>query len=219
MIFITGDFHADWGERRNFIRNLSSDDILIVLGDWGWTWNRDIFRHYLRTRPVCMQLWIDGNHDNHSFWSRQEVTQMFGGYVQVHPHSPNIIHLMRGEIYQIEDKTIFCFGGAVSIDKQLRIPGYSWWEKEQATEEEIQNARKNLAAHNNKVDYIFTHTMPMSMIIKLGYKPIPDRGAEFFDEILHTVDYTKWYCGHFHLDQYHAKEHLQITYNQIYPLM
>ena len=55
---------------------------------------------------------------------------MYSGKVQIHPNAPNVIHLMCGEIYNIEGKKFFTFGGAVSYDKEQRIPNVSWWKQE-----------------------------------------------------------------------------------------
>ena len=51
-----------------------------------------------------------------------------GGYVHKLRH--NLIHLMRGEIYIIEGKTFFTFGGGYSIDKPFRKENVSWWPAE-----------------------------------------------------------------------------------------
>lgn len=41
-----------------------------------------------------------------------------------------IYHLMRGQVYNICNKSIFTFGGASSIDRNLRVDGVSWWKEE-----------------------------------------------------------------------------------------
>ena len=52
------------------------------------------------------------------------VDQWHGGRVQF--IRSNVIHLMRGEIYDIDGKKIFCFGGGYSLDKDYRVPGRTW---------------------------------------------------------------------------------------------
>ena len=40
--------------------------------------------------------------------------------------SDSICHLMRGQVFDIDGKTFFTFGGGNSIDKAWRTPGVSW---------------------------------------------------------------------------------------------
>ena len=234
MIYVTGDTHGeiDIGKlsNKNFPdgKNLTENDYLIILGDFGFPfYDKEIMKTYGKTgeyaywtRWLAMKpytiLFIDGNHDNFNFWDAQPIIRKWGGNVQRHPDIPNTYHLMRGEIYEIDNNTIFTFGGAVSIDIMHRTKNISWWPQEQATDEQIEHARKNLAKHDNTVDYIFTHTMPQKLIKEYGcFTPISDKGAEFFDEILENVDYKLWCCGHFHIDDIDEKHKLRMFYNDI----
>lgn len=72
--------------------------------------------------------------------------------------NPKIIHLMRGQVFEIYGKKIFTFGGAYSIDKYMRIPGFSWWPEEMPTDLEMEEGNRNLSMYNYEVDYILTHT-------------------------------------------------------------
>lgn len=233
MIYVTGDIHADLDIKKlsnsafSESRILTRNDYLVILGDFGFPFydkevmkKRDLmdeyifWTHWLAQKPYTI-LFIDGNHENFNFWDTQEVTEKWGGKVQQHPDISNVFHLMRGEVYEIDGKKIFAFGGAVSPDWKDRVENVSYWKQEQATQEQIEYARKNLAMHDNKIDYIFTHTMPMELIIKNGYLPISDRGAEYLDEVLYDVDYKVWCCGHFHLDIVDKENKLRMFYNDI----
>ena len=177
MIYFTGDIHGEidieklsyknWSESRN----LTSDDYLIIMGDFGLPFcdsdvdenNKpaDSVYHYwikwLATKPYTI-LWIDGNHENFNYWEKQEISEWHGGKVQIHPHAPNVIHLMRGEVYEIDGMTFFAFGGAMSHDKEYRKPNITWWEQEEATETEILNAWNNLEKYNRNVIEVEGHT-------------------------------------------------------------
>lgn len=39
----------------------------------------------------------------------------------------------------------------------FRVNHVSWWERELPNQEEMDEGRKNLAEHNNEVDFIITH--------------------------------------------------------------
>ncbi len=241
MIYITGDTHGGVDMRKLSRRELkrahiglTGNDHLIITGDFGFPFTPDDIKEYesgekteytefirwFKERPYKV-LFVDGNHDNHDWWSRQPVTEMFGGRVQVHPHSQNVIHLMRGEVYEIEGRSFFTFGGAASVDKAYRIEGFSWWSGEEATDDEIERALDNLEKVSYKVDHIITHTLPGSVITRLpilGIKDYPCRTAEFLDEVLERVQYDKWFCGHFHIDAAIPEHRLFVLYNTVHRL-
>ena len=56
--------------------------------------------------------------------------------------------LERGEIFNINNQTFFCFGAARSVDKIYRKEGISWWSEEQASREEYENGVNNLEKYN-----------------------------------------------------------------------
>ena len=61
-VYLTGDMHADLDNgRREYLQELKPSDILIVLGDFGYTWNQEILKKY---SVPCITLVVDGNHDN-----------------------------------------------------------------------------------------------------------------------------------------------------------
>ena len=84
--------------------------------------------------PVTV-LFVDGNHENFDLLNAYPVEMWKGG--KVHNIKPDIIHLMRGQVFEIEGKTIFTFGGAASIDRDWRIEGESWRAQELPTYEEL----------------------------------------------------------------------------------
>ncbi len=240
MIYITGDTHGGVDmiklsskklKRSNI--SLTENDHLIITGDFGFPFTPDDLKEYekkkgeysfwinwLKERPYKV-LFVDGNHDNHDWWSTQPVTEMFGGKVQIHPHAKNVIHLMRGEIYEIEGKKFFTFGGAASTDKAYRTEGYSWWSAEEPSCEEIDRALNNLEAAGNKVDHIITHTLPERIIWEVPMIRrfnMSCRTAQFLDTVLERVEYDKWFCGHFHIDTEISRHRAFVLYNSVHEL-
>ena len=109
---------------------------------------------------------------------------------------------MRGQVFEIERKKIFTFGGAYSIDKAMRTEGYSWWPDEMPTDAEMKEANQNLERVNHKVDYIITHAAPEDTM-NLFY---PDHEKEkvlnnFLEWVRESTEYKHWYFGHLHLDE------------------
>ena len=119
MIWLCGDTHGtldldkveSFFESTESCRNVTKADYLIILGDVGVCWDggsrEDTTRWALHNLP-CPVLWLDGNHENFDEIGEYPVTEWHGGKVQF--IEENIIHLMRGQVYEIEGKSFFTFG-------------------------------------------------------------------------------------------------------------
>ena len=130
MIYLTGDTHipidihkiaaSQWPDQMN----MSKDDYLIVCGDFGLLFN---YRETGKSLPSCPEdncwdkeelwwlnwleerpfttLFVDGNHENYDRLKKYPALEWNGGKVQM--ISDSVIHLMRGQVYQIDNKSIF----------------------------------------------------------------------------------------------------------------
>jgi len=231
MIYITGDCHQDF-ERFNLDvfpeqKEMTKDDCVIICGDFGGVWNRNEessreakLMDWLENRSFTT-LFVDGNHENFDRLYAYPVEKWHGG--KVHKIRPSVIHLMRGQVFEIDGKSIFAFGGASSHDiaggilepddpdfkkkkKKLdqgwypyRVNHVSWWKQELPSEEEMQEGIENLAAHDNKVDFIVTHCCASSTQNLLGgglYKT--DILTEYHEKIRQNTSFKKWFFGHYH---------------------
>ncbi len=214
MVFACGDTHIPWDIHRLLsfekYQGFTKDDIMIVLGDFGLIWkafpdDREMcWTDWLDDRPYTI-MFVDGNHENHFRLSRVKVIKKFGG--KVGKISRNIFHLKRGEIYTIEGKTFFTFGGAESYDKERRLLGISIWKEEVPSNEEMEYGLKNLEKHNNEVNFILSHTAPTSFLnryfkkLKLPHdKYINDPTVKYLDHIISNMKFDRLYCSHFHDD-------------------
>ena len=134
-----------------------------------------------------------------------------------------MIHLMRGQVFELDGKKIFTFGGASSHDidggilepddsdfekkkrildkgwRSYRINHLSWWKEELPSEEEMDEGRRNLAKYGNEVDFIVTHCCSSSTVALISqgiYKP--DLLTAYLEEIRRKTKYKKWLFGHYH---------------------
>ncbi len=210
MIFITGDTHGsiDFAKLRVFAKNnpsLTHEDFMIIAGDFGGVWNKATLEKDLKpykSLPFTV-LFVDGNHENFDLISTFPVECFCGG--KVHRISDNILHLMRGQVFDICGKTFFTFGGATSIDKAWRSEGLSWWAEEVPSYADLDEACKNLEKVKYSVDYIVTHSCDEKA---LYYPPLCSRKNKFeaFSEnkmlsyFEDNVKYKHWYFGHYHMD-------------------
>lgn len=209
MIFITGDTHIPIDihklNTRNFPiqKELTREDYLIICGDFGGVWDGSkADKHWLDwlEKKTFTTLFVDGNHENFQMLNHDfEVVSLLGG--KAHRIRDNIYHLMRGEVFFINEKIFFVMGGASSHDKEWRTEGKSWWTDELPNEAEYQNALDNLEKHNFTVDYVLTHcaATSMQMLIAKDYKA--DALTDFLEELRINLEYKRWYFGHYHEDK------------------
>lgn len=207
-IFVCGDIHStlDIDKLNQFIdrEDLDEKDYLIICGDTGICGfskeQEAATREYLRRLPMTV-LFADGNHEQFDALNSYAVDEWHGG--KVHIIEPGIIHLMRGQVYIIDGKKFFVFGGAYSVDRAYRDLGFTWFKEELPSEEEYMEAWKNLKENDFAVDYIISHTGPYEVITELGYECHAE-GLEqmrFLQKVAEQVDFKDWYFGHFHEDE------------------
>lgn len=213
MIYVTGDTHRNVNKAKllNFnYSGLTKSDYIIICGDFGFIWFGDSdqpFLDWLEELP-CSILFCDGNHDNHPLINSYPVLEWNGG--KVHQIRPHVLHLMRGEIYNIDNQKFFVFGGGESIDKMYRKEGESWWPEELPTKEECEYALDNLEKNNWKVDYVITHSAPDNILYRIN----PSYGHDILTNLLFVIDkqleFKHWYFGHYHIDKQIDDQHTAV---------
>ena len=219
-VYVTGDIHGglDMQKLRDWELgdSLTSDDYLIVAGDFGFPWDfsaeecADIA--WLESRPYTV-LFVDGNHERFDHWAERPMELWQGGLTQRLSDTSPIRRLTRGEVFELDGSTVFTMGGATSVDKEYRIPYSSWWPQELPDERNFEEARTKLDSVGWKVDYVITHTCSTRMLSPTLYPgpgwnyPAVDRLTAFFDELEDRLDYKRWYYGHFHRDANPAERH------------
>lgn len=228
-IIVTGDIHGNPFQRLNVEnfpegKTYTKEDYVIILGDFGLVWDDSAMEHscldWLENKPWTT-LFIDGNHENYDLLNKFPIEEWGGGRVQKIRSS--VIHLLRGEVYDIGGYKFLAMGGARSHDiqdgvlevgdprikiwkkddfKLFRINHISWWEEEIPNEKERKNALKNLAENDYKVDYILTHEAPSSDVVLMDHLLYhPDEYSKWLEmEIRQKVKYKKWFFGHYHLN-------------------
>lgn len=209
-IIFTGDIHGSLEAKRlsykNFpeSRNLTKDDYVIICGDFGCIWDGSncdkYWLNWLEDRPFTT-LFVDGNHENFPLIYSYSTAIWNGG--KIHQIRPSVKHLMRGQIFTLNNMTFFIMGGATSVDKIYRKEGKSWWSEEIPSYNEMAEGVNNLIKYNNKVDYIITHCLPSSILDKFDkWCPQHDTLNNYLEKmIVQEVDFKKWFCGHYHIDR------------------
>jgi hypothetical protein len=209
-------------------------DIVLCCGDFGGVWWPDYAtneRHQLQEngfleitlRQRVLWLAVDGNHENFArlFSGEFPVVKIYGG--KAYKIRENIYYLKRGEIFTIEGETFLAFGGANSHDRHgskvrslawgggydyvpPRVEGKDWWPEEIPSQDDFDNACRNLDRVGWKVDHVITHTCPTSQRpFFLKNSRVPDPTEALLEEICKKLTFKSWHFGHFHLNEHISK--------------
>lgn len=229
-LFITGDTHgeidveklgyADWPEGRD----LDDTDIVAICGDFGFPWDESaVERHYLDwyAEQPWVTVFVDGNHENFDLLGEMPVKRWHGGGVHVVKRDcsgkPKVVHLMRGQVYDLNGWKVFTLGGAQSHDAGYREPHITWWEQELPTPEEVAAAFAKFADSGWECDIMMTHCAPSRYQSRMHMAFEPDRFTDDLQGIADRLDYKLWAFGHYHMDRTMGNE--LCSYNAIWEVM
>lgn len=230
MIFATGDTHGNFQRFSTKVfpeqKDMTRDDYMIICGDFGGVWDgskqESYWLDWLEDKPFTT-LFVDGNHENFTALNTLPIEEWHSG--KIHRVRPNILHLMRGQVFDIGGHTFFTMGGAASHDIQdgildpaapdfeeqywlkrrlrqmFRVKGVSWWPEEMPSQEEYAEANRNLERVGWKVDYIITHCCPTSTQQKINSNFTPDALTDYLEEVKRRCDFQYFLFGHYHDNQ------------------
>ena len=243
-IFITGDTHGDFRRFRPDIfyeqEHMTKEDLVLICGDFGGIWHGDqrddAGLDWLDSLPYTTAF-VLGNHENYDAYMSYPKEEWHGGQIQRIRSS--VLHLMRGQVYELNGRKFFTMGGASSHDIQdgilepddsnfeekfqqlekcgalFRVNHRSWWAKELPSEAEYLEARANLEHVHWNVDYIISHCCPSSIQdVFSGGMFKKDVLTEFFDEVRQKCTFRYWFFGHYHSNMVIEKKYAML-YEQI----
>lgn len=139
-------------------------------------------------RPPQSAPWpihfVEGNHDHlPSLLQHTAPTEV----------APNWIYCPRGSVLRLGGLQVGFFGGARSIDRNVRIEGESWWPEEEPTYEEADRFK------DQDVDLLVTHSPPASVVRAMGYDPDPEeRASKVVEHVWARLGRPSVVCGHMH---------------------
>ena len=213
MIYVTGDCHGNFRRFQSEYfpeqANMTKDDTVIITGDFGGVWfgdsRDDETLDWLERLPFTLAF-VCGNHENYDALERYPVAEWHGG--KVHRVRPHVLHLMRGQVFELESYRFFTMGGAKSHDTNHRINHISWWRQELPSDEEYSEALQNLERYNWQVDYIITHCAPTSIALMGSRHNEADRLTDFLQEVRERAKYHYWLFGHYHDNKAIDEKHI-----------
>ena len=194
-ICIMGDVEGDWKTMMEII-NEDQPDMVLQVGDFGYWPDRPEYKYSRQIRKNKVPIYFcDGNHEDHKNLGKLCKQRGSPGPIAV---GPNIFYMPRGSVLNLPDgRKVLFMGGAESVDKRQRTPGYDWFKQELILPEDL----ANLPDEDTKVDIVISHTCP------LEFQIVPDIYADIFasdpcramlSQVLHKFQPELWYFGHFH---------------------
>ena len=227
MIYATGDTHGNFQrfapEHFPEQAQMTRDDFMIICGDFGLVWNNSASEQYwlrwLDARPFTT-LFVDGNHEGFSLLNSLPETTWNGGAVR--QVATSVLHLKRGQLFNIDGCRIFTMGGATSseYDRTHRIQGKTWFTEEIPNEQERTTALETLDAADWDCDFVITHCAPSSSAQgisehtnRLEIHPM-DEYTDWLQTIQDRLTYRHWFCGHYHIDA-QIQDKTTALYNRI----
>lgn len=203
-IAFAGDWHANASWARSAIQYAKDRgaDVIVHVGDFGYTFESRFVRAvvselFLLDIPL---MFVEGNHD--------DPGQLRG------PLAPNglreigqhLWHIPRGSRWTWHGEAFLGCGGAHSVDRQWRVPGYSWWPEETITDADVQRCIEGGAT-----DWLIAHDCPTGVLIpgiddRTGPAPFPAAEIEASQEhrkmlcrIVDAVRPQTIVHGHYHV--------------------
>ena len=220
MIYVTGDFHGDYEKfSSKEFKKLKKGDTLLVCGDFGFIWEGSKAEARLLKkigRKKYKVLFVEGTHDNIKLIRSYPTEELFGG--RARKISGNLYQLQRGEIFEIEGKSFFAFGGGETDDAFELIEGENYWREELPSPEELSLARDNLKAHGDAIDYIISHECAGKMRdFLLSQRNLDECNVlqRFFDKLTEEISYKAWFFGRYHLDKIISQKSVAVFNNLI----
>lgn len=218
-ICLAGDIHGN----KNHAKNVFSEachknaDLIIQVGDYGYGWHLTQFKgtggkvecdftHFISDlvkETGIPFMWLDGNHENfdHLYETLPDFTPQEDGTFEM---APGVFYIPRGTRLEFGGVKFLVCGGAVSVDKRMRVPYVSWWAQEALTQEDVDKC-----ARAGKVDVLLTHDFPWEGTIvdrhldsywgeQAGYDTAHNR--KLVSEILKNSGAKLQVHGHLHIE-------------------
>jgi predicted phosphodiesterase len=207
LIAFAGDWHgnADWAVRAIHACAENGVQAIIQAGDHGFNFSSTFIsriRHALDETGIDLGF-VKGNHDNASLLAKWPLDEQgfghprFGGVGVERYH-----YIPQAHRWQWWGKTFMGLGGAVSVDRQWRREGITWWPDEEITYGEVLRAMRG-----GKVDVMVTHDIPAKAKLPNDRKSrgwpqdvleASERHRQMLQEVVDEVQPELLVHGHFH---------------------
>ena len=182
-----GDLHGDFGFGLNRFINKKKPDIIMCAGDFGY-WPKHKTYREIKAHETKI-YWCDGNHEDFDSLNKRTSDEI----------QPNVFYKPRGSMLTLPNGQVVLFmGGALSIDRHLRVKGEGWFEGETLTLNDL----NRFPDPNTKIDIVISHTCPSDFYLPyFGFdnSKSRDESKNVLSHLLHIVRPKRWFFGHYHM--------------------
>lgn len=213
LIWITGDKH---GQIEPFLKNhayrkIKKSDTLLVCGDFGFLWDESKEElknlRWLSKRKFKIAF-IEGCYDNKQVLAKYPLTNWNGGRARL--IFENIIHLINGEFYYIDNKKILTFGGGFNKDVSKTTLENEDISQRISLTSQVDTLIENIKKADQSFDLIISHEAPKAIAPCLETNEFHCNCINnILEEIRTHADFKDWFFGKYHVDRtippkYHA---------------
>lgn len=202
-IIIAGDTHGNAGAIEQKAREAKwfGAAHIFVVGDFGLWPGLDGVRYLDDVSAIAREYDVlvtalPGNHEDHPQWDKWfEIAPLTDQKFAIVRHNVRLTRKVHP--FKMGGKRFFVCGGAVSIDKQWRTPGKSWWPNEEFSEADLASVKKY---QGKPIDYLLTHDCSDFTPFRNRLKPDPDSQANRrrIDEAIRALRPRYHFHGHMH---------------------
>lgn len=197
-VVFAGDIHGNTSHLGWLFRRAAQlkADAIIACGDFGYWPHMDGGRfvdecNRLAESTAIPLYWVDGNHENHDLLDVLQACH--GTDAPIETGGTCVKWIPRGCRFELFGVSFMGYGGAYSVDWDMRVPGVSWWEQELVDPDHV------AALPEARVDVLVTHEAPLGK--EISYKDnIPESVTqrELILEVQRKVRPALHVCGHHH---------------------
>jgi predicted phosphodiesterase len=204
-VYVMGDIHGNFAAIERWLQDFANTgDVLIQVGDFGVG-----FVHEKRIESLankfseagCKCLVVQGNHDDPIYFKENKK---YSGSLELLPPT---------SFRQINNKGILFLGGAISVDRYMRIEGKSWWRDEKFILE------RDYLSSLQGIDYVISHGCPNYVVPIVSHKgdivdyfsewdttlvkELKEEGEQFAEafKLISNNNIQKAWHGHYHTRQ------------------
>lgn len=190
-----GDVHGHFDRYIDIIKDASGRPTIQV-GDFGIGFQNSIEHILQEDFPAGEHYFIRGNHD--------DPDRCLNQYSHFNPDNKGPVFIQDGHPFHLNGTVFFPLGGALSIDKQWRTPGVTWWEGEELTVSRLDECIQ-VAEKLDRCDVVVTHDCPDFLVPYLknnGQEKDrwPSRTRQALDSVFEFIGKKPkvWVFGHWH---------------------
>lgn len=229
-IYLQGDLHGDLDNIKDClaqIENPKEEDIIIVCGDASLEYGKYNMGSCKKIMSKFPGTWLilRGNHDCR-YWRKHTInipdglapaagwdfSEKFGEITLYQKKYPNIHYIDDcGGIYDINGYNCLFFPGAYSVDRAYRLTNDLPYEfEEQLTLTEFQDLNKQIMLNKENIDFIFSHTAPLSceelikylFIANINQATVDKTTEKYLDIVVNEIpNFKHFFFGHYHDDK------------------